>query len=95
MNDHDTILQKIKALLRLAEDSRARGSLHEAEAAAARANEMVQRYRLDAATVEAATAPEERKPDEPPRATEGPRGGCVERDTVDPESCVTGYAGVA
>lgn len=61
---HEAVLGKIKALLRLAEDSRARGSLHEAEAAAARAEEMIHRYKLERAAVFAAE-PEVSRQDEP------------------------------
>jgi hypothetical protein len=50
MATHEEILGKIRSLHRLASDASARGSVHEAEAAAARADKMIQRYRLDAAT---------------------------------------------
>lgn len=47
------VIDKIKKLQALRDDAAGRGSVHEAEAAAARVDELLQRYRLDAASIPA------------------------------------------
>lgn len=59
---NENILAKVRSLLKLAADAKNRGSLHEAHAAAMRADEMVQRYRLDTAAIHLPEG-EQRAPD--------------------------------
>ena len=51
--DRAAVIAKILKLRALAQDAANRGSVHEAESAAARVDELLQRYRLDAASLPA------------------------------------------